>query len=251
MGFPGLDVIFSLASSTIDLFVEPARRTLFEIGDDEAGVGALITHFDAGNDPLNAAPAFGAIVEGLEPAQFTRARPTGERGIEACPGAGFQVGDMAAQGRCRRDTEDKIVAARATPVENLGAAVMAVTAQQNLRLWPMAADRAQQSPQKRPDFRTLWPLCRAQYGGDEAALAIEHDDRLKAIFVMVGIEQAQLLATMHGVEGVIEVEDNALGYGGEAVAIQIDHGPAHAQQRARIRQVFQARDCWLRTQRAV
>ena len=82
-------MIFCLASTAIDLFVEPARRTLFEIGDDEAGVGALIAHFDAGNDPLDAAPALGAVIKCLEPAQFTRARPTGERGIEACPGAGF------------------------------------------------------------------------------------------------------------------------------------------------------------------
>ena len=55
----------------------------------------------------------------------------------------------------------------------------------------------------------------------------------------MGIEQSQLLAAMHGVECVINVEDDALGYGAEGLAIQIDHRSAHAQQRARIRQVLE------------
>ena len=244
-------MVFCLTSAAVDLFVEPAGRALFEIGDDEAGVGALIADFDPGDDPLDPAPAFGAIVERLEAAHFACACSTGERSIAARFGAGFQIGDMAAQGCCGRNAEDKIVATRATPVENLGTAIMAVTAQQNLCLWPMATDHAQQAPQERPDFRALWPFGRAQDSGYEAALAIEYDDGLKAVFVMVGIEQAQLPAAMYGVKCVINVEHNALGHGGETVAVQIDHGPAHAQQGARIRQVFQARDCRLRTQCAV
>lgn len=98
MGSPRLDVVFCLAPPTIDLFIEPAGRAFLEIGDDKARVSALISNFDAGNDPLDAAPAFGTIVEGLEPAHFVRARSTEERGIEARCGAGFQVGDMAAEG---------------------------------------------------------------------------------------------------------------------------------------------------------
>ena len=251
MGFPRLDVVLGLASSAIDLFVEPAGRALFEIGDDEAGVGALVADFDAGDDPLDAAPTLRAIVERLEAAQFARTRPTGERSIEARPGAGFQIGDMAAQGRRGRDAEDKIVTTRPAPVENLGAAIMAVAAQQDLRFWPMAADSSQQAAQKCPDFRALWSFGRPQHGGDETALAIEHDDGLKAIFVMVGIEQTQLLTAMNRVKRIVDVEHNPLGHGAETVAKQIDHGAAHAQQRARIGQVFQTRDGRLRTQRAI
>ena len=94
VGFPGFDVVFSLAPPAIDLFIEPARRALFEIGDDKACVGPLFADFDAGDDTLHAAPTSGAIVEGLEAAGLAI---TG-RGIEACLGAGFQIGDVAAQG---------------------------------------------------------------------------------------------------------------------------------------------------------
>lgn len=36
---------------------------------------------------------------------------------------------------------------------------------------------------------------------DEPAIAIEHHDRLEAVFVVMGVEQAQLLAAMHGIKG--------------------------------------------------
>ena len=87
---------------------------------------------------------------------------------------------------------------------------MAVTAQQNLRLGPMA--RIARNNRRRKALISL-PLGRlaGRDGGDEAAPAIEHDDGLKAIFVMMGIEQAQLLAPMHGVKCIINVEDNPLG----------------------------------------
>ena len=247
MGFPGLDVIFRLASPAIDLFVEPAWRALFEIGDDEAGVGTLVADFNPGDDPLDAAPTFRAVVEGLEAARLAIVG----RGLEARFGAGFEIGNMAPQCRGRRDAQDEVVPAGTTPVDDLRAAIVAVAAQQDFGFRPVCVDRTHQTSQERPDFRALWPLGWTQNGGDEAAFPIEHDDGLEAILVIMGIEQAQLLAAMHGVKRVIDVDDNALGHGGEAVAIQIDHGPAHAQQRARIGQVFQTRDCRLRTQSAV
>ena len=49
-----------------------------------------------------------------------------------------------------------------------------------------------------------------QNGGDEAAGAVEDDDRLKAVFVIVRIEQPQLLAAVDGVEHVVDVEGDAL-----------------------------------------
>ena len=79
-------------------------------------------------------------------------------------------------------------------------------------------------------------------------VAIEHHDRLKAVFIVMGVEQTQLLAAMHGVEGVVDVEHDAARHLAEALAIVIDHGTAHAQQGARVRQVLQARDGGLRAQ---
>ena len=40
------------------------------------------------------------------------------------------------------------------------------------------------------------PMGGAQQGGDEASLAVEDDNRLEAIFIVIGVEQAELLAAM-------------------------------------------------------
>lgn len=81
--------------------------------------------------------------------------------------------------------------------------------------------------QESPDLLAAGPFGRAQDGGDEPILAIEHDDGLESIFVVMGIEQSQLLTAVHGIEGVIDVEDNAPGHGAETFAVQINHRPAH------------------------
>ena len=163
-------MVFRLTAPTIDLLVKPAGRALFEIGDDKAGVSALVADFDAGDDPLDPAPAFGTVVEGLEAARLAITWCS----VEARFGAGFEIGDMAAQRRCRRDTQDEVVPARPAPVDDLGAAIVAVAAQQDLRSGPVGADRPQQAAQKSSDFLALGAFGRAQHGGDEATLAIEH-----------------------------------------------------------------------------
>jgi hypothetical protein len=83
--------------------------------------------FDAGDDPLDPAPALRPVEELLE---TTKLAVSG-RGFEPCLYAGFETFDMPAQRRCRRDAEDVIEVARPTPVENFGTAIMAVGAQQD------------------------------------------------------------------------------------------------------------------------
>jgi hypothetical protein len=67
----------------------------------------------------------------------------------------------------------------------------------------------------------------------------------------MGVEQAQLLAAMHRVEGVVYIQHDAFGHLAKGRAVEIDHGPAHAQQCAGIRQVLQPRDGGLRAQVAL
>jgi hypothetical protein len=112
----------------------------------------------------------------------------------------------------------------------------------------VAPDRPDQAAQQGPDLPAVRPLGRAQQRRDEAALAVEHDDRLEAVAVVVGVEQAQLLPAVHGVEGVVDVEHDAPGHVAERGAVEVDHGPAHAQQGAPVRQVLQAGDGRLRAQ---
>ena len=128
---------------------------------------------------------------------------------------------------------------------------MAVAAQQNFGLGPVGADRPQQPAQKGFDFLAAWPFGGAEHGGDEAAPAVEYDDRLKAIFVVMRVEQPQLLVAMNRVECVVDVERDPFGNLVEGLAIKIDHGAAHAQQGAGVWQILQPRDRRLRTQFAI
>src|SRR3954451_23061868 len=173
MGLPGLDVIFGLAAPTVDILIEHPRIAGVEIGNDEACVGPVRASFDAGNDPFDAAPARGPVEELLEAARFAFLRQR----LEARLRAGLKTLDMSAQCRSRRDTQNVIETVGSTPVKDLGTAIMTVAAQQYLGLRPVGADGAQQAAQEGANLLAAGSFGGAKHGGDEAALAIEHDDR--------------------------------------------------------------------------
>src|SRR5450759_5090154 len=100
-------------------------------------------------------------------------------------------------------------------------------------------------------FLAARPLGGAKNGGDETAFAVEHDNRLKTVLIVMRIEEPQLLAAVHGVKGIVNIENDPLGNLPKGLSIEIDHGAAHAQQRTGIWQVFQSRDRRLRTQFAI
>src|SRR5665648_114894 len=184
MRLPGLDVIFSLAAPAVDILIEHTGVAGVEIGDDEACVGPVRAGFDAGDDALDAAPTRGPVEELLEAARLAVVR----RGLEARLRAGLEIPDMPAQcgGRC--DAQDVIEIVGPTPVENLWTAIVTVGAQQDLGLRPVGADCAQQAAQEGANLLSARPFGGTKNGGDKATLAIEHYDRLKAVFVVMRIE---------------------------------------------------------------
>ena len=133
------------------------------------------------------------------------------RGIEAGFHAGFEVLDVPAQCRGRRDAENVFEPLGTTEVENLGTAIMAVATQHYLRFRPVGADGAQQPVQEALDLLAARPFGGAEHGGDEATFVIEHDDRLEPVFIIVRIEEAQLLAAMNRVERVVDIQNDPLG----------------------------------------
>jgi hypothetical protein len=122
MRLEGLDVVFGLATPAIDTLVERAMVAFAQIGDDETRIGPLRADFDPGDDPLDPAPALGAVEELLEAADLAVAR----RGLEARLRAGLEGFNAPAQRRGRRDAEDVVDAVGPTPVEDLRAAIVAV-----------------------------------------------------------------------------------------------------------------------------
>src|SRR6202453_363179 len=148
MGLPGFDVVLGLAAAAVHIFIEPAGVALFQIGDDEARVRPLRADLDAGDDALDAAPTRRPIVELLETARLAALG----RGLVERPRRSFQALDMPAQRRGRRDAEDIVEPVGATEVENLGSAIVAVAAHQNLYPRPVGANGAQQAAQKGLDL---------------------------------------------------------------------------------------------------
>jgi hypothetical protein len=73
-------------------------------------------------------------------------------------------------------------------------------------------------------------------------------DRQETPAVVMRVPQRQLLAAVHSVLGVVDVEQDAAGRLIEAVAEQIDHRRHHALQRGRAGQVLQPADRRLRAQ---
>ena len=78
---------------------------------------------------------------------------------------------------------------------------------------------------------TRWPLARTQQRQHRlGGRRVEDVDGLKAVLVVMGVEQCQLLAPVDGIRGIVNVEHDALGHALEAVAKQIDHRQPHARQ---------------------
>ena len=148
VGLPGFDVVLGLTAPAVDILVEPTGVALLQIGDDEARVRTLRADLDAGDDALDAAPTRGPVVKLLEPARLAVLR----RGLVERLRRRFQALDMPAQRRGRRDAEDIVEPVGATEVENLGGAIVAVAAHQNLGPGPVGANGAQQAAQKGLDL---------------------------------------------------------------------------------------------------
>jgi hypothetical protein len=66
---------------------------------------------------------------------------------------------------------------------------MAVGARQDFRLRPVGAQRPRQTAQKGADFLAFRAFGRTKNRRDEAALAVEGDNRLKAIFIVMGMNR--------------------------------------------------------------
>jgi len=156
---------------------------------------------------------------------------------------------VAAQRAVGGDAEDEIETLGVAEIQHFGRAVVAVSAEQDVHARPVSPNGADQAAQKAARLAPGGAAGGAQQGGHGAPLAVEDDDRLEAIFIIVGVEQAELLTAMDGIEGVVDVEGDAAWDLAEAVAVEADHGLAHAQQLARPRQFLEARDGRLRTQR--
>src|SRR5271163_1837198 len=102
---------------------------------------------------------------------------------------------------------------------------MAVGPQHDLGLWPIRTDLADYPTQMCADFDAFRPARWAQHRGNEPAVTIEHDDRLETVFVIMSIEQPELLFAMHRVKRIVPIKRDPLRNLTKRTAVEIDHRP--------------------------
>jgi hypothetical protein len=88
---------------------------------------------------------------------------------------------------------------------------MAVAANGNDRLRPVHPDAPHQTAEMRTHFLAVRRLAWAQDGDDAVPGGRVIDmDRQKAVLVVMRVEQRQLLMTVHGIGGVVDIEGDRL-----------------------------------------
>ena len=126
---------------------------------------------------------------------------------------------------------------------------MAVTAHDNIDRRPASADAADHMAKYQRHLGAVRRLAGTQDDRDGlAGRRLVDVDRQKAAAVVMRVPQRELLAAVHPVLGVVDVEQNAPRHLGKAVAEQFDHRRHHALERSRAGQVFQPADRRLRAQ---
>jgi hypothetical protein len=126
---------------------------------------------------------------------------------------------------------------------------MAVAAQGDTRVGPAAANVPNQAAQMRPYLNAARHLAGPQDHGDRpAALGVVHMDRQKAVFVIIGVEQRQLLTAMHHVDRVIDVQRDRARRTLVTAHPKIDKRIAQSDHLAQIGGILQAGEGRLRTQ---
>jgi hypothetical protein len=91
----------------------------------------------------------------------------------------------------------------------------------------------------RPHLTAGGRLARPQHDGNRSAGgAVVNMDRQKAALVVMGVEQGELLMSMHDVTGVIDVQHYAIGRGGVAGHPLVDQSIGQPDRIAQTRGVL-------------
>ena len=151
--------------------------------------------------------------------------------------------DLGSQGLGAAQAERVSDAVVLAPVHDLGPPVTAVAADGDRRRRPVPADRSDEAAQMPAHFVSRGRLARPQDHRDgTAGGGVVDVDGEEAAFVVMAVEQRELLMPVHDIAGVVDVERDGLGWRGVAGAIEVDHHPPEPDQVAQAGGVLQPRD---------
>jgi hypothetical protein len=115
--------------------------------------------------------------------------------------------DLSGQRLGAGQAKDVVDAVLLTPGHRLGAGVMAVATEGDARVGPAPANVPNQAAQMRTNLNATRRFAGAQDNRNRpAALCVVDVDRQKAVLVVMGVEQRELLTAMNHVDGVVDVE---------------------------------------------
>jgi hypothetical protein len=127
------------------------------------------------------------------------------------------------------------------PGHDLGATVMTVPPNGQSRMRPMHPDTADEAAQVVADFQTRWRFPGSeQYGHGTRHRGVVNMDRQKAPFVIVRIEERELLMAMDNIDRVIDIECHRARRSGIAGAVEVNHSVGQLDDLAQGGRVLQS-----------
>ena len=152
------------------------------------------------------------------------------------------------QGGIARQPKDIVDAVLFAPRHRLWTAIMAIAAQGDVGVRPVAAD-ATDEPANMPATSApdgVLPVRNSIATGRPVAVVIDMD-RQEAAFAMMAVPERQLLHAVNDVDGIVDVERNGARRRGIARAIDVDQRDRSGRKISRVVGAFSQRDMvgWL------
>ena len=197
-----LDQVFGLAARAIQTVVDPLGRAEIEVGDDEADVEAEPSGLNTGDGSPFVIPGLGLVACLGIAAQNSQVLD----GASRANVIGDLV-DFSGERLGTRQTEDIIDTIVLAPTHRLGPSIVPVATERNSRLVPSRADMPYEAAQMGTHLDAARRLAGPQHDRDgPALLGVIDVDRQEAAFVIMSVEQRELLMAVDDIAGVVDVE---------------------------------------------
>lgn len=243
-----LDAVFGFATHAVIILIEDGAG-VGQIGDDKAWIGLAVLGsgqiFGLANDATHSAPCAGGIKEFMEESMglAVDGAPLSDR-VELELNVALQDGIA-----CQAEQIKDVVSL--APVHDAMSAKAAVAAEHDADVGPFLAKALNQKLKDRPGVQGSVDVGRPQVG-DQQVIAAMNVERQEAVVVVVAVEEAIFLMSVHEVVGGVEIEDEFLRRRGMFEAISLDEsfdeGDGEVKERFALDAIFESAESGRRSE---
>src|SRR6202040_4230328 len=191
----------------IQAVVDPLGRADIEAGDEEADVEPEHRRLNPGDGAPFAIPGL-CLVARLGITAQNRQVLDGASRADVVSGLVDFSGERLGTGQ----TEDVVDAVVLTPRHRLPPSIVPVATERNSRLVPSRPDVPYQASKMSTHLSAAWGLAGPQHDRHGSALLRVVDvDRQEAAFVIMSVEQRELLMAVDDIAGVVDVQGDGCG----------------------------------------